>query len=454
MGVCMKIKNYKWILIGLITILLIFLSINNYGIWTDETYTLNMIKHSYLDIFIIENTLDGTTFYITLLKLFLALLGITSPKNIVVFSRIFSIIPTVLLMVVGSYKIEKMYDKKRGLLFVVMMFVSNIIYYSIEIRTYSWVILFVTLAYIEFLNIYKSDDKWYGFVIYSSLAFWFHKTAVIPLGVLYIFLFFKVLKTDLKKFFYYLFVTIVLCVPWVIYSYLMNVSKDLYVSGAIGSVFTLNKFKETIVFPFDTGTLYLSLGFCTFVGAIVILYLYKNYKDLDYSKLAGVVTLPLTCLCLMLIAYSSNHDYYPKYMLPSLGVLYTSILVMVEEKKFWVYFSIFFVINAITYVNVNNHENIAKIEFARFEKYFTENLNNNEHMIFNFDYGQYIVEYYELEGLKDNSKEWSNDLILKDNSVYFIQTERLNSYFKDTKYEVIDEFNISNDLFSLCKIIK
>ena len=114
-----------------------------------------MIKHSYLDIFIIENTLDGTTFYITLLKLFLALLGITSPKNIVVFSRIFSIIPTVLLMVVGSYKIEKMYDKKRGLLFVVMMFVSNIIYYSIEIRTYSWVILFVTLAYIEFLNIYK-----------------------------------------------------------------------------------------------------------------------------------------------------------------------------------------------------------------------------------------------------------------------------------------------------------
>jgi len=76
--------------------LLILLAINNYEIWTDETYSLNMIKNSYKDIFYIAKNLDDNIFYMICLKSFLLVLNVNTQKNIVIISRIFSIKPIIL----------------------------------------------------------------------------------------------------------------------------------------------------------------------------------------------------------------------------------------------------------------------------------------------------------------------------------------------------------------------
>lgn len=76
--------------------MLILLAINNYEIWTDETYSLNMIKNSYKDIFYIAKNLDDNIFYMICLKSFLLVLNVNTQKNIVIISRIFSIKPIIL----------------------------------------------------------------------------------------------------------------------------------------------------------------------------------------------------------------------------------------------------------------------------------------------------------------------------------------------------------------------
>lgn len=451
------IKKIKPLIILIFSILLILLAIDNYGIWTDETYTLNLIKNSIFEIPLIEKQLDGTTFYMMLLRIFVSACNLTNPKEAVVVARIFAIIPIVLLFIIGDYKISKLYSEKHGLLFIIAIFVSNIIQYSIEIRAYSWTILFVTLAYIYFLAINKenSSKNWKMFVFCSSAAFWFHKISVFPLAFLYIYLFIKSIKEKkLKYFFKYMIITIVACSPWVLWAFYMNrhALNEVYISGAILPIFSYSKITESIVFPFSTGNLYLSLLYILFTGLFVIYYIYLNHKKLNYFLIYGLFVLPLTVVSLMLFAHITNHDYYPKYMVSSIGILFTSLSIMIEDSKYSKQLCcILLVFNIYTYYNCFISEQKSKVGFKELEIYMNNNI-KDETLIFSFDYGKYILDYYQFDGLKDNILIWDSNFIEEKNSLYFIQTYKLDEYFEGKKIEIIKEFNISNDLFSLCKL--
>ena len=69
----------------------------------------------------------------------------------------------------------------------------------------------------------------------------------------------------------------------------------------------------------------------------------------------------------------------------------------------------------------------------------------------------YIVDYYQFEGFKSNEFIWDTNYIEKENSLYFIQTDKLNDYFIDgtdeiVDYHIIESFEIRFDKFSLCKV--
>ena len=100
-------KKIKLLIILIFSILLVLLAIDNYGIWTDETYSLNMIKNSFKDIFYIAKNLDDNIFYMICLKSFILIFNVTTPKNIVIMSRIFSVIPIILLFLIGDKKYLK-----------------------------------------------------------------------------------------------------------------------------------------------------------------------------------------------------------------------------------------------------------------------------------------------------------------------------------------------------------
>ena len=232
----------------------------------------------------------------------------------------------------------------------------------------------------------------------------------------------------------------------------MDSLSESYVVGAIMPIFSYSKITETIVFPFNTGNLYLSLAYIVFIGTFFIYYIYLNYKNLDFHVFFGLFVLPLTIISLMLIAYISNHDYYPKYMLPSLGVFFTSISIMISNNKYnKQLIGILLAFNLITYFNIFRFEQKSKEGFIELENYMNNNI-KDETIIFNFDYGKYIIEYYQFDGLKDNELIWDLEFIEKPNSLYLIQTNKLDEYFKDNDFEMLKEFNISHDLFSLCKL--
>ena len=217
-------------------------------------------------------------------------------------------------------------------------------------------------------------------------------------------------------------------------------------------VFSYSKITETIIYPFSTGYLYLSLSFIVFIGLIFLRWLFNNRKDLDIPAFAGMFVLPLTALSLMIFAFVSNHDYYPKYMLPSLGILFTSISIFIADDKYYKQLLVILLtFNLITYYQTFISEQRARDGFKELETYMNNEI-NDETLIFNFDYGKYIIDYYQFEGLKDNELIWNKDFYNEKNSLYLIQSYELDEYFNGKDYKVIKEFNISNDLFSLCEL--
>ena len=74
----------------------------------------------------------------------------------------------------------------------------------------------------------------------------------------------------MKLFFKNAIYTIILCSPWVIWAVYMNIDKisETYISGAILPIFSYSKITESIIFPFSTGYLTLSLLFIVFIAFI------------------------------------------------------------------------------------------------------------------------------------------------------------------------------------------
>ena len=118
----MRDNKIKLLVVILISILLVTLAINNYGIWTDEAYTLYMINNPISQILQKENSLDGTVLYMLLLKLFVEIFNGNNIKTTIFLSRLFSIIPYICLIIFGSIYIENIYSKNHGFMFIISIF--------------------------------------------------------------------------------------------------------------------------------------------------------------------------------------------------------------------------------------------------------------------------------------------------------------------------------------------
>ena len=109
-------------------------------VWYDEAYTMAMIKHTFSDICSITAQDVHPPLYYILLKIFAAPFGYS-----IFAAKVFSIIPHLLLIVLGYIKLTEFFDRKTGFLFALMTaFLPIMTTYAVELRMYGWAALFVT----------------------------------------------------------------------------------------------------------------------------------------------------------------------------------------------------------------------------------------------------------------------------------------------------------------------
>lgn len=469
--VLVKKKKDKILILNIIIIILgtIFISLGAFhtNIWFDESYSVAISNHSFSEIWNIGGNDVHPVFYYMMLKIISLIFG----NNILVF-RLFSIVPIVILSILGITHIRKDYGERTGIIFSFLtLFLPIIAAYSSEIRMYTWVMLFVTITAIYANRIYKNElsiKNWVIFALFSLLSAYTHYYGLMFAGIINVILFIYLLKNrkgknkDLKIFIIQAVVECLLYVPWLYYFI-----KQLTSVG--GGYWIKLEFPDTLYNVLGIqymGSLSNIFGFCFAICLYIYLgfVIYRCKKErISVKNARNSLLLYVLIVFIAFLISLKSPILYPRYLMTITGLLIFFIAdIMAKEKSKYITIEIciiIFVTSLISNINIinNNYDNtnMKQIEYLEenikdddiivysnigngsvFAVYFKDNKQyfyNGDH--WNVEeaykaYGPQMETVEDLDFLKDyKGRIWIIDSI--DNSFY-------NDKFKTDDYKVVD----------------
>ena len=412
--VLVKKKKDKILILNIIIIILgtIFISLGAFhtNIWFDESYSVAISNHSFSEIRNIGGNDVHPVFYYMMLKIVSLIFG----NNILVF-RLFSIVPIVILSILGITHIRKDYGERTGIIVSFLtLFLPIIAAYSSEIRMYTWVMLFVTITAIYANRIYKKElsiKNWVIFALFSLLSAYTHYYGLMFAGIINVILFIYLLKNrkgknkDLKIFIIQAIVECLLYVPWLYYFI-----KQLTSVG--GGYWIKLEFPDTLYNVLGIqymGSLSNIFGFCFAICLYIYLgfVIYRCKKERISIKNArnSLILYVLIVFIAFLISLKSP-ILYPRYLMTITGLLIFFIAdIMAKEKSKYITIEIciiIFVTSLISNINIINtnydNTNMKQIE------YLEENIKDDDIIVYsNIGNGSVFAVYF-----KDNKQYFYN----------------------------------------------
>ncbi len=333
----MKLKTIietKWFHIAIILLGSIFILLGAFHteVWFDESYTISLIRHNYSEIISIDSSDVHPVLYYLLLKTFTIFFG-----NSILVCRLFSVLAGIFMGFLGYTHIRKDFGPKVGLAFSFLtLFLPFMAMYGMEIRMYSWTMLFVTLTGIYAYRAIKNTKvkNWILFSIFSLCSAHCHyyglvSVAIINLLLLLYILFSKKLYNEnnisKKKYLIYFIITAVIqflgYLPW-IFIFLQQaraVSQSYWIPFNIG---------DSVIAPLAV-QFNGRLGIISTAILTISMYIYLFYQIIRSKRDGKNVTILWYCLLVHFILYFSmlmvsifiKPIIYYRYMLITSGII-------------------------------------------------------------------------------------------------------------------------------------
>lgn len=212
-------ENWQFLLIILIGIIFLLIPAFHSNIWFDESYSVAIANHSFSEIWTIGSHDVHPILYYWMLKIINIIFG----ENIIAY-RIFSVLGIVTLGILGLTHIKKDFGKTAGLLFTFFsFFLPVMLNYALEIRMYSWTIVFVSLTAIYLYRFIKQKDlkNVILFGIFSLASCYMHYYALAAAGIMNLGLIIYIIRKKekfsadiIKKFIIVEVAQVLLYLPW------------------------------------------------------------------------------------------------------------------------------------------------------------------------------------------------------------------------------------------------
>ena len=445
-----KTRQYlkeNWLFIAIILIGTIFLSIPAFhsNIWFDESYSVAIANHSFSEIWAIGSHDVHPILYYWMLKVINLIFG----QNIMVY-RIFSALGIVTLGVIGLTHIKKDFGKTTGLLFTFFIFfLPAMLNYAIEIRMYSWTIVFVTLMAIYLRRFIKNKDFKNAllFGIFSIISCYMHYYALVTAGIINLGLIIYVIvkrkefsKDIIKKFAIIEVAQVVLYLPWLVVFIMqsLRVGSGFWITIEFPQIlidilnFQYKGSQEQLIPTIFSIVLY------TYVLYIII----KNIRKKEDIK-EGLIPLGIYVLVIIIMALVSRITpiLYARYLFTITGLLMFSICYFMskENNKF----IIGLICGAIMIMSISNSIYNVKANYDKSNqepiKYLKEVLKPEDVIIYS-DMGNGGVAATKLSENKQyfiNLGKWSIEEAYKAYAPQMGVAENIEEAVKDTKGRIV-----------------
>lgn len=425
----------------------------NIGIWADEAFTIAMLRHGYKEMIQLTAADVHPPLYYILLKGWTDFWKLIVSENMVItVTKIFSLIPCFLMFVLSISKIKKYCGKYVATIwFLSIGSASYLISNGVEIRMYSWAMLFVTFSFVMLFEIINDNKivSWILFVVSSLAAAYTHYFALVAVAVLYGMLFIWLVWKNRKMlvaWFGASIITVIGYLPWlfVFIKQAQNVN-DNYWINKIGKRTVVSYFS----YMFDNNLLLIVL--------VVLIVLAIKKKVLEEKNVYAGISSICVPVGVIIIGVAASVLLRPvfviRYVIPAMGCLWLGIIMLASELKLdnlkkYLRFTVLvlFISNTVLFVNTEIPEMKSSVELRElFETsgndvaFVSDNFHvqidlqaftNKKSLLWHRDYSKLDDRNSELlnnvfEQLGENKKpEDVHELLEQCQSVYFFVKEK------------------------------
>lgn len=301
-----NIIKYSHIAIIVLGAIFISLSVFHSNLWFDESYSVDIAKHSFSEIWTIgANDVHPILYYFVL-----HIIGMITNYNIIAL-RMVSLISLILVGVLGYTHIRKDFGEKTGIIFSFLVFFLPVTAeYAGELRMYSLGMLLGTILGIYAYRLYKGKESIKNFVIFglsSLLVSYTHYYGLMLAGIINLLLFIYYIKNRktkgkaLRNFIITAVIQVVLYLPWlfVFLGQLKSVSKGFWITLTFPGTLI-----EILNMQF-VGTLSSTIGLIFAIAVflyLIYIYIFKIRKQKEKIEMKPAVIPFLIYIGIILIA--------------------------------------------------------------------------------------------------------------------------------------------------------
>jgi hypothetical protein len=399
-------------------------------------------------------------YYIILKSVFKSLSILSIPFNKILIAKIVSLIPIVLLLFFNFTKIRKEFGwLSTGIFSFCIVTMPKIMIYGIEIRMYSFALLFVTITlFYAYKIMQKSKLKyWVILTLFTILSAYTHYFAAVSVGIVYLYLFIWCIfknKKELKKLILATVISTLSYLPWLfsLMDQISTVKEHFWIPPITFE--TIQSYIWYIFSPNFTGSKgeISSIGILLLILCMILFIIYifdKNKKYENKFPLFGISLLIATAIFGIIVSFIIRPVFLARYLVPVLGGFWLSFSIILSEtyskKQLFVPLIILLLISGFI---TTNHliENEKQMEFIDNEfKNILDNIGKNDivvhtsftsHSSISLDSDHIMNEYDNAYyGLENKYSVKKIEKALEENKTVWVFNENLNVNEKNKNFD-------------------
>ncbi|MCH5283042.1 MAG: glycosyltransferase family 39 protein [Treponema sp.] len=327
-----RYAKVSWIFVGAVSVCLVIVAGVSSDIWVDEVYSLGLARHSVKDLVWLtaQDTLPP------LYYIFLHLAMILFPNSVFA-AKIVSVVPVVLLLCAATAFFAKEYSYRSALLFSALLASTySVLQYAVEIRMYSWSLLFCGLCAISSWYMIKTGSlrSFLAYVLFAECGAYCHHWTAFGLALHFALVSAVCLAKDrksLKNILIAAAVGVALYLPWafVVVRQVSRVASNFWIPRI-----TARNFIEFIltVIPLPGMAKIAAIAFIGWLFVLCAAIVRK--KELNGCYLLACLLTPfLLILCATVISFAVRPLFVTRYALPLIAFVAFFIVLACEECK-------------------------------------------------------------------------------------------------------------------------
>ncbi len=376
----------------------------------DETFSMKMVENNYFEILHLTAMDVHPPLYYWILKIITSLKNVL-PVSVVTLGKLTSVLPFLILFIISLTKVRMRFGIESAAVFILCITgMPKMMHYAVEVRMYSWGILFLVCMCLAFYDWMQAEDWKFQnlrFAIWGLLAAYVHYFAALSAAVIYVMMFVWALLYERKKLKGWLvgsIITVTGYLPWipVLFRQVKSVNSGYWIEEL--SFRTLLSFFQFIfnpaVYIYYSGTI---LGFATFLtvtGIALFALMGSKEKRKGFLAFSGIFTCGGVVVIGILAAWLMSPVLSERYLLFGMGVLWLGTAIGIslqKKKKLKIAIILFFLV--ITYLNLQQFirvEEESREGWKKTEK-ILEEIETEDVILTNFGQVRLTLSYYKPE---------------------------------------------------------